>query len=128
MQRRDSPIARVERAVLVDHRPFEARCVVPALVELVARVGELAAQPLELCGRGRAAADRVAKLDELRRDLLPLVLDFGLELGDGFSGDSRRRPPSSGGASRVRRGRGECLARRASFGEVAACSLRGARA
>ena len=61
-----------------------------AVVELVAYRRELAAYPFDLVGACPQLLLAVAKLDDLRRDLLPFVLDFGFELGDGLDGGCGR--------------------------------------
>jgi hypothetical protein len=50
----------------------------------------LSSSSLRSAPRSLAAVLAVAKLDELRRDLLALVLDLGFELRDGLDGRGHR--------------------------------------
>src|SRR5688572_18988932 len=88
VERRDSGIASFEGAILVDDCALEPSDVRAAVVELGAQGSELAAHLLELARRSTEPLLAVAQLDELRGNLLALVLDLGLELCDGFDGRS----------------------------------------
>ena len=79
VQRCDSRIASFECSVFVYDRSLQTGHVSAAVVELAAERGDLARRAVQLLLA-------VAKLDDLRGDLLPFVFDLGFELSDGFDG------------------------------------------
>jgi hypothetical protein len=79
MQPCDPRVASLERSILVGDSSLEPSDVRAAIVELFTQLTELARYRTQL-------QLAIVELDELCGDLLALVLDLRLELGDGFDG------------------------------------------